>query len=64
MHNSKKQPYVACDIGNVCVRINRPKFVAALKEYLLEDESEIWIAQEKMELGNISGLEFFICIEV
>ena len=58
MHNSKKQPYIACDIGNVCVRINRPKFVAALKEYLLVDESEIWIAQEKMELGNISGLEF------
>ena len=58
MHNSKKQPYIACDIGNVCVRINRPKFVAALKEYLLVDESKIWIAQEKMELGNISGLEF------
>ena len=58
MATSKSQIYIACDIGNVCVHINRPKFIAALKDYLLVDESEIWLAQEKMELGVITGQQF------
>jgi hypothetical protein len=55
---NKVKPYIACDIGNVCVHINRPKFIAAIKEYLLVDESKVWQAQEKMEVGAISGEEF------
>ena len=58
MATSKSQRYIACDIGNVCVYINRPKFIAAIKEYLLVDESKVWQAQEKMEVGAISGEEF------
>ena len=55
---NKVKPYIACDIGNVCVHINRPKFIAAIKENLLVDESKVWQAQEKMEVGAISGEEF------